>query len=128
MAEYGRLRSGRDDPFSSPVVARRATDTAVGWHSTADCVPRGHPCVHWVPGSPGWWHRRQTKREDAVVFIPRGCPRRGDEGVHATRHDVAIGVGRVGQTVATQDAVGTVVVEGEVVPPWVKLVRLPIGS
>ncbi len=30
MAEYGRLRSGRDGPFSSSVMAHRAVDTEVG--------------------------------------------------------------------------------------------------
>ncbi len=30
MAQYGRLRSGRDNPFSCSVVARTAVDTAVG--------------------------------------------------------------------------------------------------
>ncbi len=72
MAEYGRLRSGRDDPFSSSVVARRAVVTAVGWHSTGDCSrygSRGAFHCRWWPVGP--WLLRSDYASAAVETCRR---------------------------------------------------------
>jgi len=73
MAEYGRLRSGRDDPFSSSVVARRAVVTAVGWHSTTDCGR----CVHCVTESSGLMAASLNKGAGREIFnLGQGLERR----------------------------------------------------
>ncbi len=42
--------------YGYDIVGNRTSQTVNGMttsSSYADCVPRGRPCVHWVPGSPG---------------------------------------------------------------------------